>query len=63
METKTQHPKGNERVISVLNGFIVALDLAKEASSIVLPQVKGVFASASFLIASIRVRPLLVLYW
>ena len=61
MKTKTQQPRGDERAISVLNGFIVTLDVAKEASSIVIPQAKILFGSAIILLTSIRVRLLLVL--
>ena len=56
MKAKTQEPRGHERAVSVLNGFILTLDVAKEASSIVIPQAKIVFGSAIILLTSIRVR-------
>ena len=53
METEPQQPKEREGVISTLNGFIEAFNLAKEISS--NTPAKAVFGSVSLLLAMIRV--------
>ena len=53
MESESQQPKEREGVISVLNGFIEAFNLAKEISS--NTPAKAVFGSVSVLLAMIRV--------
>ena len=55
METKPQPPKEREGVISALNGFIQAFNLAKEISS--NTPAKAVFGSVSVLLEMIRVSP------
>ena len=53
MEFKSQQPKEPEGVISVLNGFVEAFNLAKEITS--NTPAKAVFGSVSVLLAMIRV--------
>ena len=58
MEFKSQQPKEPEGVISVLNGFVEAFNLAKEISS--NTPAKAVFGSVSVLLAMIRVSLLAI---
>jgi len=58
MEAESQRPKGREKTISALNVAIETLNLAKELSSIT--PAKAVFSSASVILATIRVSPLLI---
>ena len=60
MESESQQPKEREGVISALNGFIEAFNLAKEISS--NTPAKAVFGSVSLLLAMIRVS-LLAFRW
>ena len=60
METAPQQPKEQEVVISALNGFIEAFNLAKEISS--NTPAKAVFGSVSVLLAMIRAS-LLAFRW
>ena len=60
IETGSQKPKEREGVVSVLNGFIEAFNLAKEISS--GTPAKAVFGSVGVLLAMIRVR-LLAFRW
>ena len=60
MEAKSQPPKEREGLISALNGFIEALNLAKELSR--NTPAKAVFGSVSVLLAMIRVS-LLAFQW
>ena len=60
MKTKPQPPKEQEGVISALNGFITAFNLAKEVSS--NTPAKAVFGSVSVLLEMIRVS-LLAFHW
>ena len=53
MATKTQRPQGQNDILSSLNMAIDALDLAKEATTVV--SAKAAFTSASVLLTVIRV--------
>ena len=53
METESQQPKEQEGIVSALNGFIEAFNLAKEISS--NAPARAVFGSVSVLLAMIRV--------
>jgi len=57
MEAESQRPRERESTISVLNGAIEALILAKELSSITPAQ--AVFGSVSVILTVIRVSSLL----
>ena len=58
MEAESRLPKERESTISVLNGAIEALNLAKELSSITPAQ--AVFGSVSVILTVIKVSSLLV---
>jgi len=58
MEAESRRPKDRESTISVLNGTIEALNLAKELSSITPAQ--AVFGSVSVILTVIKVRSFLV---
>ena len=60
MEAKSQPPEEREDVISTLNGFIEAFNLAKEVASIA--PAKAVFGSASVILAMVRVSRLLAFH-
>ena len=59
MEAKSQQPEEREGVISVLNGFIEALNLAKEVAS--NTPAKAAFGSVVVILAMVRVSRLLAL--
>ena len=59
MESKSERPEGKEGVISVLNGFIEALNLAKEVAS--NTPAKAAFGSVVAILAMVRVSHLLAL--
>ena len=59
MEAKPQPSEGREGVISVLNGFIEALNLAKEVTS--NTPAKAAFGSVVVILAMVRVSRLLAL--
>ena len=54
MATSSQPQKGRDGALSMLNGAIEVLNLAKEISSVT--PAKAVFGSVSVLLAMIRVR-------
>ena len=59
MEAKSQRPEGREGVVSTLNGFIEALNLAKEVAS--NTPAKAAFGSVVVILAMVRVSHLLAL--
>ena len=59
METKSQRSEEKEGVISTLNGFIEAFNLAKDIAS--STPAKAVFGPAAVILAMIRVSHLLAL--
>ena len=59
MEAKSQRPEGREGIISVLNGFIEAFNLAKEVAS--NTPAKAAFGSVVIILAMVRVSHLLAL--
>ena len=59
MEVKPQRPEGREGVISVLNGFIEALNLAKEVAS--NTPAKAAFGSVVVILSMVRVSRFLAL--
>ena len=60
METESQRPRGRGSAISVLNGAIEALNLAKEVSSVT--PAKAVFGSVGVVLIMIRASLLLVFH-
>ena len=60
METEPQPQREQEGIVLALNGFIEALNLAKEISS--NTPAKAVFGSVNVLLVMIRVSPL-ALHW
>lgn len=58
MKTKPQRPKGPGDTLSSLSTAIYTLDLARDTASV--GPAKEVFGSASILLATLRVRSLLI---
>ena len=59
MESKSERPEGKEGIISVLNGFIETLNLAKEVAS--NTPAKAAFGSVVVILAMVRVSRFLAL--